>query len=203
MLILQGAKAFEIWTNRKPDIESMKLGFQSSLLPKTNIALLGFMGTGKSTVGKLLAKRLGKQFIDTDTEIEKMAGMKIADIFDRYGEKRFRSLEKEAVGASSSESNTVLSCGGGVVLDIVNIARLHKTCRLFLLSASSEEVEKRLRKEKNRPLLGNTPEEKLKKIRELLEKRKPFYTASGAEEISTDGLTPEEVTEKIIGVLTA
>jgi len=198
MLIMQGAKAFEIWTGGKPDLDSMRFGFGNKEQTKNNIALLGFMGTGKTTVGKLLAKKTGKEFVDLDDEIEKMAEMKISKIFEKYGEERFRILEREVVGISSKKNNSVLSCGGGVVLNIINIARLNESCQVFLLTATPQEIMKRLHNVKNRPLLGESEEEKEKKIGEIMEVRKIYYAASGAIGINTTGLQPKEVAEQIL-----
>lgn len=202
MLILQGVKAFEIWTGKKPDIETMRKTFhQKESKTEKNIVLLGFMGTGKTTVGKILAKKLKKKLVDLDSEIEKEAGMKIKEIFEQHGERKFRELEVEITKKYSEERGLVLSCGGGVVLNIINLARLSENSDMFLLTATPSEIVKRVRDDSDRPLLGQDEEKKKNAIKRILESRKGIYTATGATEIKTDGLSPEKVTDKIIECL--
>lgn len=203
MLVLQGAKSFELWTGKKPDVKLMHAFVNAKLQPskEKNIVLLGFMGTGKTVSGKIIAEKLGKDFIDLDTEIEKMAGMDIPAIFERFGEKRFRELEMEAIELHSQKRDAVISCGGGAVLNFLNMLRLRETSHLFLLKASPMEIVKRLRNEKNRPLLGLEEDEKERRIIEILEARKSFYEATGAIKVDTDGLTPEQVAGEIIKII--
>jgi shikimate dehydrogenase len=190
MLVLQGAKSFEIFTGKKPDVGLMLAVVHNKIAPskKQNIALLGFMGTGKTSTGKIIAKKLQMNFIDIDQEIEKMAGIKIPSIFEKFGETRFRELEIEAIKLHSQKDGVVLSCGGGTVLNFLNMLRLKETSQMFLLIASPKEILKRLRNEKNRPLLALEEEEKERRIIEILEERKSFYDATGAIKIETDGL---------------
>lgn len=128
---------------------------------KTNIALIGFMATGKTAVGKLLAQKLGKKFIELDAVIEKKAGMSIPDIFRRDGEIRFRELEIEAVRDVSAAKNNVIACGGGVVLNTINIDRLKKESVIICLEASPSVILRRTSRDKdNRPLLNVTDRER-------------------------------------------
>lgn len=160
-----------------------------------NIVLIGFMGSGKSLVGKIVAKRLNLKFLDIDSIIEKTTGMKISEIFARFGEKRFRDLESEVVKLLSSKEGAVISTGGGVVVRQKNMETLKKTGIIFWLKASEETIYERVKDCKDRPLLQ--VENPLQRIRELLKKRTPLYERADFT-IDTDGVSPEEVAEKII-----
>ena len=139
---------------------------------KSNIVLIGFMGTGKSAIGRRLAKRLGMSFVDVDQEIEDLVGMKIKDIFRCYGEKRFRSEETLMVHKIAGLQNTVISCGGGVVLRDENVNALKKNGILVELYADAETILKRIGKNDNRPLVRGAS---LAEIRKRYDLRRPFY----------------------------
>ena len=168
---------------------------------KPNIALLGFMGTGKTKTGKILAEMLKMEFIDVDQEIENMAKMKIHELVRRKGEIKFMELEIQAITKCCRKKNAVISCGGGAILNFVNTVRLRKNARLFLLTAHPKELVRRLRKEKNRPLAHLNEQDKEMRIAEILEARKSFYDATGAIRIKTDGKTPKEVAKKIMRLM--
>lgn len=160
-----------------------------------NIVLIGFMGTGKTSVGHILAKKLGFTFIDVDEIIEKSIGMKISEIFTKFGESYFRDIETEVIELISKKTNQVIATGGGAVLKDRNIEVLKSNGVLFCLTAPENVIFERVKHSKNRPLLQvKDPEEK---IRELLYKRMPRYKLADFS-INTEGLTPEEVAEKII-----
>ncbi|MBN1153067.1 MAG: shikimate kinase, partial [Dehalococcoidia bacterium] len=123
-------------------------------MPPTNIALVGFMGAGKSTVGRALAVRLGKSFIETDTLVEQRAGMSIADVFAQFGEAHFRDLEAEAVRHAAQCQGCVIACGGGVVLREENVAALKASSMLVYLEVTPSSVLRRLNPQSTtRPLL--------------------------------------------------
>ena len=167
---------------------------------KTNIALIGFMATGKTAVGKLLARKLGKKFIELDAVIEKKAGMSIPDIFRRDGEIHFRELEIEAVRDVSASRNTVIACGGGVVLNTINIDRLKKESVIICLEASPPVVLGRTSHDKDsRPLLNVTDREQ--QVKKLLEYRRPFYHRAADIIINTSRLSIDSVAEKIVETL--
>ncbi len=160
-----------------------------------NISLIGFMGTGKTSAGKLLAKKLRMQYVDTDKVIEKKAGMRVPEIFSNFGEPYFRELEAKAVKEVSEKNNQVISCGGGVVLREENTRNLKRRGPVVCLTASPETIYARIKHETHRPLL-NVPDPE-KRIRELLEMRAPFY-AKADYVIDTTELSVEQVVEKII-----
>lgn len=163
---------------------------------KTNIALIGFMGTGKTTVGKSLAKKLGKKFIEVDELITKRAGRSIPRIFTEDGETKFRELEMELTKEVGEMENAVISCGGGLVLNKINIDRLKKNSIVILLEAPHEIILKRISNDNGRPLL-NTPDQ-LKEIKNLLEAREPFYKSAADVVIDTTDLNVVEVVNEII-----
>jgi shikimate kinase len=171
---------------RAPEDENMK----------SNIALIGFMGTGKTTVGKLLAEKLGKTFIETDELIAKRVGKSIHRIFEEDGETRFRELEREVIKEVTEMKNVVISCGGGVVLDRINIERLKMNAVLILLTTSPEVILKRTSNENGRPLLNAVS--RLEEIKELLEFRKLFYNSAADFTIDTTNLEINEIVDKII-----
>jgi len=138
-----------------------------------NVILTGLMGAGKTTVGKILANKLGKTFIDTDELIENKAELTINEIFQKFGEKYFRNLEEEIIANVSSKKGLVVSAGGGAVERDANIANLKKNGVLFYLSANPETLFDRIKNEKNRPLLRN--DNPLETLKYLLKKREEFY----------------------------
>lgn len=159
-----------------------------------NIILLGFMGTGKTTVGKKLAEELRRDFLDIDELIEKESGISISEIFFNFGEEYFRQLEAEKAKEVSEYENMVIAAGGGIVLREENIKNLRKNGVLICLSASPEVIIARTKTEKNRPLL-NTPYP-LETIAELLRFRAPLYARADIM-IDTSDLTINEVVAKV------
>lgn len=161
-----------------------------------NIVLTGFMGTGKSTVGRLLAKELQYNFVDTDSLIEKRCGTSIRDIFKKKGEQEFRQLETEVTRELSNYSSQVISTGGGLILNPENVAILTPVSHIFCLVASPEEVLRRVSQDNNgaRPLIAEGSP--LEKITSLLNKRKEIYTQFP--QISTTGKTPAQVSKEIL-----
>ena len=165
-----------------------------------NIVLIGFMGTGKSAVGKKLAQRLRMGYLDTDELIEKREKRKIFQIFQEKGEGYFRKVETQVVKEVASRDNYVIATGGGVVLKEENVAALRKNGFIICLSADPETIWRRTANDSKRPLLeGKDPR---KRIEDLLKTRKPYYQKADFT-IETSKLSDEEVTEKIYKFLSA
>ena len=157
---------------------------------KPNIVLVGFMGTGKTSVGKRLSSLMRMRYIDTDSVIERDNERAISDIFEKDGEAVFRQLESEAVEQVSDLYNFVISTGGGVVLKEENVATLKKNGIVFCLTASPEEIYERVGHQTHRPLL-QTPDP-LETIRTMLDDRAPYY-AKADYTMDTTGRSFEEI----------
>lgn len=138
-----------------------------------NIALIGFMGTGKTSVGHLVAGRLGFKFLDTDHLIERRAGMSISEIFATHGEARFRELEREVVDGLAAEDRCVIATGGGVGANLELMASLKRHALVVCLWASPERIWQRVSRQVHRPLLHVADPQQ--RIRDLLAQRQPFY----------------------------
>lgn len=164
---------------------------------RTNIALIGFMGTGKSAVGKTLAEKLGLKFVEMDLLIEETAGKPIPDIFQQDGEIAFRELEIGVTKKAAQGSRQVIACGGGMVLNKINVDRLRETSRMVYLKASPRKIMERTSADINeRPLL-DVPDP-AQRIRELFDFRKPFYERSTDITINTSRLSIDKVADLII-----
>ncbi|HEY8983092.1 MAG TPA: shikimate kinase [Streptomyces sp.] len=155
------------------------------------VVLVGPMGVGKSTVGRLLAERLGVAYRDTDDDIVTAQGRTIADIFVEEGEPAFRAIEKDAVRAALAAHEGVLALGGGSILDADTRALL-AGLRVVYLSMDVEEAVKRTGLNTARPLLAVNPR---KQWRELMEARRELYESVATAVVATDDRTPEEVAE--------
>ena len=159
-----------------------------------NIILAGFMGTGKTAVGKALAKRLGMKFVDMDDAIEEREGMKISDIFEKKGEPYFRRAEKIVAKELSSQSGLVIAAGGGAVIDEENVRNFKSGGAILCLTATPDRIFERTKGHIHRPLLNvSDPKEK---IAELLAKRAEYY-ARADYRIDTTDLTVDGVVDKI------
>ncbi len=161
---------------------------------RKNLVLTGFMGAGKSTVGRRLAEKLKLRYVDTDAEIERRAKMSIPEIFEKHGEAYFRELERRVVEEVSELEGCVIVTGGGVVLNRENILNLRKKGIIVYLHAEPEVVYERLRGDSSRPLLR--VENPLKRIRELMRERAPRYAEHDCS-VDTSGLSVEQVVEKV------
>lgn len=162
---------------------------------KNNIVLCGFMGCGKSTVGRLLAERLNLQFCDTDVVIEEREGAAISTVFAEKGEEYFRDVERSVIRELSEQNGLVIATGGGAVLSLENAENLRKTGFVVFLEIGPETVLKRLESDTTRPLLMR--ENKETAVRELLAIRTPLYSAAGHCTVNAE-TDPETVAEKII-----
>jgi shikimate kinase len=160
-----------------------------------NIVLMGFMGTGKTSVGRKLAAALYLRFVDMDQIIEERAGKPITRIFAEEGEPHFRSLERALVVELAAQSGQVIACGGGVVLNPDNIQDYSKTGLVVCLTATPELIFQRTARATHRPLLEQ--QDRLQRIMDLLEKRRALY-ASIPHQVDTAAQTPDQVAEEIL-----
>ena len=161
-----------------------------------NIFLIGFMGVGKSTIAKILAKELDAELVEMDETIEAEAGITINEIFEKYGEEHFRDLESALVERIADKGGAVVSCGGGAVLRQKNVENMKKNGRVVFLSATPETIYERVRYSTNRPLLkGNM---NVEYIAQLMERRREAYENAADVVIATDGKEKHEIVEKIM-----
>ncbi|WP_299226265.1 shikimate kinase [Sulfurihydrogenibium sp.] len=158
-----------------------------------NIYLVGFMGSGKSTVGKILAEKLNMNFIDIDKLIEEKEGMKIKDIFEQKGEGYFRELERKQIEAVVKQEGLVVSTGGGLGANLDNMNLMKKNGDVVWLDVSLNTVLDRLKNDQDRPLLKQPTE----KIRQLFEERKNVYRLANIR-INADKKTPSQIVEEIL-----
>ncbi|MFD7922709.1 shikimate kinase [Streptomyces sp. NPDC059740] len=165
--------------------------------PRPLVVLVGPMGVGKSTVGALLAQRLGVGFRDTDADIVAAAGREISDIFVDDGEEHFRALEREAVAAALAAHDGVLALGGGAILDAGTRELLAGLPVVFLDMGVGEAV-RRVGLDSPRPLLVVNPRQRW---RQLMEERRPLYTEVSRAVVGTEGRTPEEVAAAVLDAL--
>jgi len=202
MLLYQGIIAYELWTKESiPDtLADLVLNCLERQIYGENIILVGYMGSGKSTVGQALAKERGMRFLDTDAAIEEAEGCSIREIFEERGEKSFRDLETEYLRRLKATTvNTVIATGGGIVLRNENRELLKRTGRVIWLKASVEETLSRVKSDTGRPLLDSASEVELaEKIERMLRERTPAYGAAASDIIETDGKTVPEIVSGII-----
>jgi shikimate kinase len=160
-----------------------------------NLALIGFMGTGKSSVGRLLAEQLHYGFLDTDELIESRAGKSVSAIFAEDGEPAFRQREKEIVAELASRNRSVIATGGGLGADERNLASLKEHALVVCLWASPDKIWERVRSQTHRPLLREA--DPLAKIRQLLAAREPFYKQADVL-LNTELRSVKEVAQQVI-----
>ncbi|MBI2870099.1 MAG: shikimate kinase [Candidatus Omnitrophica bacterium] len=165
-----------------------------------NIILIGFMGSGKTVVGKALAERLGRAFFDMDSIIEEEQGMTVAEIFRTKGEKFFRLWEAELARRMGEERDAVIACGGGVVLNRENLENLSRNGIVVCLDADLDTLVNRLKDMDDRPLLEGG--ETRKRVESLLAERQPFYDRIEFK-VDTSGRSVDEVVDEIADKLRA
>jgi shikimate kinase len=161
----------------------------------SNIALIGFMGTGKSTVGQIVASMLNFEFVDTDVMIEGMAGKRISDIFSSDGEERFREYERQVVEELKDLNASVIATGGGLVTRPENLAGLKEHALVVCLWCSAETIFRRVGHQSHRPLLK--VEKPLERIRQLLNERSPAYRQADVL-LNSEFRKPREVATHVV-----
>ena len=167
------------------------------MIAKRALVLIGFMGSGKTSVGSVLAKKLGMDCVDTDKYIEAGTGKKISDIFAESGEEYFRKLETASIDNLADDSaGRVICCGGGTPLLEKNVKILKRMGKVIWLDVSPETVLERLKDDTTRPLLQR--EDKETAVKELMESRYEKYRAAADIIIKVDGKTPEKIADEII-----
>ena len=165
-------------------------------LPDFNIVLIGFMGSGKSTISSALNEMYGMDVIEMDQVIADREGMSISEIFEIHGEEYFRNLETELLRELQNHKGVVISCGGGVPMRDENVVEMKKNGKVILLTASPETILDRVKNNHDRPLLENN--KNVDFISELMEKRRSKYEAAADIVIQTDGKSAFEICEEII-----
>lgn len=165
-----------------------------------NIVLIGFMGSGKSTIARTLCKMQGMEIVEMDETIEEREQMPISQIFATKGEPYFRDLETNLLIEMQSKNGVVISCGGGVPMRDRNVVEMKKNGSVFLLTAKPETIYNRVKDFHNRPLLENNMS--VSYIEELMEKRKEKYEAAADYIIHTDNKTAEIICEEILKLAT-
>lgn len=185
------------------DVSALKAvldAVHTGMHPKTaRMFLIGFMGTGKTTVSSILADRLSCPAVEMDRRIEEETSMKIRDIFEASGEDYFRDLETELIRTLTGERPAVISCGGGAVLRPENVEMMKRSGTIVLLTASPETVLKRVSGDDSRPNLKGRMS--IEGIRELMERRRSAYEAAAELVIGTDGKEPGEIADEILARL--
>lgn len=163
---------------------------------KENIILCGFMGSGKTSVGKRLAKTTGKTFIDLDDFIEEQAGMRVTEIFAAYGENGFRKMEREAVRSVAAIQGLIIASGGGTVLFQGNVKALHRTGgKILMLNVPLRVLQMRLKNDQKRPLLQVPNRQQV--VAELYKKRIPLYKAV-SDIVIPAAVPPKKVVKRIM-----
>ncbi|MFX1483810.1 MAG: shikimate kinase [Promethearchaeota archaeon] len=163
-----------------------------------SIGLIGFMATGKSTVGMRLGKMLGREFIDTDMTIEKTTGMTISEIFSERGESQFRALESEVVKEVCSRKSVVISFGGGAPLNHSNAALIRESSIVVLLQASVETLVSRIERNELRPLLVGISTNLRERVTEMLETRRAVYEDLAHLVVDTDGKSTTQTAREVL-----
>jgi shikimate kinase len=184
-----------LWGEGKGEITERRLKQQIM-----NIVLIGYRGTGKSTVAGILGQRLKRSVISTDAEIVKEAGQSIPSIVKQFGWDHFRGLETQMCRKLTNQENLVIDTGGGLILKEENVKILKANGKIFWLTAEVSTIASRISGDTERPSLSGT-KTFVEEIEEILEIRRPHYQAAADVTIPTDNATPESIANQILGNL--
>ena len=163
-----------------------------------NIALIGYRGTGKSTIGRLVAESTDLELANLDALIIEKAGMSIPMIVENYGWDQFRDIETQVLEETVEKDNLLLDCGGGIIIRPENREILLRTAEVFWLTASVETIARRISDDNQRPSL--TGKSFVEEIAEVLKEREPLYRRSSAHVIDTDAMDAKEAARRILGL---
>ncbi|CAE6703601.1 MAG: shikimate kinase [Nitrospira sp.] len=162
-----------------------------------NLVLIGYRGTGKSTVGKILARKLGRTVVSTDAEIVKRANLSVPEIVKQFGWDHFRDVESAVCRDVAAQDQLIIDTGGGAILRPENVEALRKTGTLIWLTATVETITRRIGGDTQRPSLTGT-KSFTDEIREVLSERTPKYQAAATHVVQTDGVSSAQVADRIL-----
>jgi shikimate kinase len=165
-----------------------------------NIILIGYRGTGKSTVAKILGQRLKRTVMSTDTEIVKEAGQSIPQIIEQFGWDHFRELETQMCRKLQDQTNLVIDTGGGLILKEENVNILKANSTIFWLTAEIPTIVKRISGDTHRPSLSGT-KTFVEEIEDILKERTPKYQAAANQVIPTDHNSPHQIADSILSLI--
>jgi shikimate kinase len=169
------------------------------MTPPPNLALVGFMATGKSTIGQRVARDLNFRFRDSDKLVERRAGKPVSTIFSEEGEEKFRAMEASAVRDLARGTHVVIATGGGAVLNTANVAHLRRSSIVILLWTTPEEILMRCGNRMTRPLLAQA-DDPCERILSLLAEREPYYRSAAHAVVDTTGHSRDESADKVLAV---
>ncbi|MCL5789815.1 MAG: shikimate dehydrogenase [Candidatus Thermoplasmatota archaeon] len=206
LLVRQGANSFRLWTGLDPDRKGMMASALSRISDMKrgglgNIYLIGFAGSGKSSSGRLIAKFLKREFVDTDDQISRELGIPAWKIIDDKGEYEFRKMERCVIESISKRKNAVVATGGGAVLSYGNICNMKQSGSIILLNVSPSTVMERLDGDSSHPLLrGMDGKTDPQKVIELIANRKCYYDIAKDAEVETDGKGIDDLAQELVRV---
>lgn len=166
---------------------------------RSNIVIIGFMATGKTTLAAELSENLGMEYLDIDKIIEENTDMKIWEIFEKYGEGHFRQLEKKTIENLNKSQNIIISCGGGACLDAENVNNIKKMGKVVLLEANPATILSRIENDTSRPLLKDRA--KVAEIKKIMDERRDSYDKLADIIIDTNGKSVSNIIDEILSEL--
>lgn len=195
-LLFQGVGAFRIFTGMEPPVGLMRqAAYKQNGSTGRNVALIGFMGAGKSSTARCLGELAGMPIVDIDEKIKEKARMSLCEIFETMGERAFRDMERDEIAAAEKMSGTIISCGGGAPLSRENRDTLKRSSIVVWLSVDADTVFKRVGNDNGRPLLRNLRGKR--DLEKMLNERAPLYGKASDIIVAVRGMGPEEIAGKV------